>query len=82
MASHAALSEFIQRENSSPTKTIPEAPGAYGIGSHSDAARIDAYEAAPTLATQPSPEMDMAPQHTLGDYYPDLSLDIQPVVRI
>ncbi len=57
----AELAEFIQRHDGGTTETFSEAPGAYGIRSHSRAARVASYETTSALVTLPSPEMGMSP---------------------
>ncbi len=49
------LPEYIQWQDSGPTETISEAPGAYG--SRSNPASFSSYETASALASWPSPEM-------------------------
>ncbi len=49
------LPEYIQWQDSGPTETISEAPGAYG--SRSNPASFSSYETASALASRPSPEM-------------------------
>ncbi len=75
------LPEFVQRQDSGPTETFSEAPGAYGIRSRSNAARVASYEAASALASRPSPEMGVAERHTPGVHHPVLSPNLQPMVR-
>ncbi len=62
------------------TETFSEAPGAYGILSRYHAARIASYETASALASRPSPEMGMAPQHRPGLTHPVLPSHLQPLV--
>ncbi len=62
------------------TETFSEAPGAYGILSRYHAARIASYETASALASRPSPEMGMAPQHIPGLTHPVLPSHLQPTV--
>ncbi len=66
--SSAELPEFLQRQECGTTKTVSEAPGAYGICSCSHAARIVSYETTSALATLPGPEVGMAPQYTATVY--------------
>ncbi|XDV29555.1 hypothetical protein PO909_032667 [Leuciscus waleckii] len=61
-------------------ETFSEAPGAYGIRSHSNPARVASYETTSTLASRPGPEMGVAERHVLGFHYPTLSPNLQPVV--
>ncbi len=61
------------------TETLSEAPGAYGIHSHSHAARIAAYETTSALVTLPSPEMGMAPRYSSRDHHADMLPLIQPL---
>ncbi len=60
----AELPEFLKRQECGSTETVSEAPGAYGICSCSNAARIASFETTSALATLPSPEMGMVPWHT------------------
>ncbi|KAI2645082.1 ORF V: Enzymatic polyprotein [Labeo rohita] len=76
----AKLFEFIQRQDSGPTETFSEAPGAYGIRSRSNAAQVASYEAASALASQPSPEMGVAEWHAPGTHHPILSPNLWPMV--
>ncbi|KAI2644424.1 ORF V: Enzymatic polyprotein [Labeo rohita] len=77
----AELSETFQTQDSGSSQNFSEAPGAYGSYSRSNAARPASYETALALATQSSPEMGMAPWHTLDWRFPAVSPPIQPVVR-
>ncbi len=73
------LPEFVQRQDSGPTETYSETPGAYG--SHSNAAWVASYEAASALASRASPEMGVAERHAPGGHHPVLLPNLQPVVR-
>ncbi len=77
--SSAELPEFLQRQECGTTETVSEAPGAYGIRSCSQAARIASYETTSALATLPGPEVGMAPQYTASGYHPAVSLLPQPL---
>ncbi len=57
-------SEFLRRQECGATKTVSEAPGAYGIRSCSHAAQVASYETTSALATLLSPEVGMAPLYT------------------
>ncbi len=61
-------------------ETFSEAPGTYGILSRYHAARIASYETASALASRPSPEMGMTPQHIPGLTHPVLPSHLQPLV--
>ncbi len=75
------LPEFVQRQDSGPTESFSEAPGAYGICSCSNAARVASYEASSAQASQPSPKMGVAELHTPGVHHSVLSPNLQPVIR-
>ncbi len=77
----AELPEFLQRQECGTTETVSEAPGAYGIRSCSQAARIASYETTSALATLPGPEVGMAPRYTASGYHPAVSLLPQPLDR-
>ncbi|KAL0177313.1 hypothetical protein M9458_026207, partial [Cirrhinus mrigala] len=77
---NAELLELFQAQDSDPTETISEAPGAFRICSHGHAARVTSHETASALASQPSPEIGMAPRHTSSGYHSDLSPSVQPLV--
>ncbi len=57
------LPGYIQGQDSGPTETFSEAPGAYGGRSGSNPARLASYETASALASWPSPEMGVATRH-------------------
>ncbi|KAL0152541.1 hypothetical protein M9458_052264, partial [Cirrhinus mrigala] len=69
----AELSEIVQTQDSGPSQNFSEAPGAYGSRCRSNAARPASYETASALATRSSPEMGMAPWHTLDWRFPAVS---------
>ncbi len=77
--SSAELPEFLQRQECGTTKTVSEAPGAYGIRSCSHAARIASYETTSALASLPGPEVGMAPRYTASGYHPAVSPLPQPL---
>ncbi len=77
--SSAELPEFQQRQECGTTETVSEAPGAYGIRSCSQAARIASYETTSALATLPGPEVGMAPRYTASGYHPAVLLLPQPL---
>jgi len=52
----AELPEFIQRQECGSTETVSEAPGVYGIHSHSRTIWIASYETASALASWPIPD--------------------------
>ncbi len=59
----AELPAFLQRQECDSTETISEAPGPYGIRSHSQAARVASYETVfriLALVTLPSPKMGLS----------------------
>lgn len=78
---YTGILEFIQGQDSDPTETIPEAPGAYDSCSGSYAAGGTSFETASSLASWPSPEVGVAAWHSPGPSYTGLSLNIHPVVR-
>ncbi len=75
----AELPEFLQRQDCGSTETVSEAPGAYGIGSCSHAARIASYETTSALVALPSPEVGMAPRCTSGEHHTGVSPLLQPL---
>ncbi|XDV26711.1 hypothetical protein PO909_030349 [Leuciscus waleckii] len=77
----AELLEYCKEQNSGPTETFSEAPGAYGIRSHSNAAGFASYVTALALASWPSPKMGIAEWHAPCDNHPGLPQNPQPVVR-
>ncbi|KAL0203247.1 hypothetical protein M9458_001265, partial [Cirrhinus mrigala] len=77
---NAELLELLQAQDSGPTETISEAPGAFRIRSHSHAAWITSHETASALASRPSPKMGMVPRHTSSGYHSDMSPPVQPLV--
>ncbi|KAL0176031.1 hypothetical protein M9458_028361, partial [Cirrhinus mrigala] len=70
-----------QTQVSSPPETISEAPGAHGILSRSHAAGSDAHETATALASYPSPEMGIVPQHVLCEHHTIVLQNTQPLAR-
>ncbi len=77
----AGLPEFLQRQVGGSTETLSEAPGAYGIRSHSHGTRIASCETTSALVTLLSPEMGMAPRYTSCDNHTGVSPIFQPLVR-
>ncbi len=75
------LPEYIQGQDSGPTETFSEAPGAYGGRSGSNPARLASYETASALASWPSPEMGMATRHVPSGNHSGMPPNLQPVVR-
>ncbi|KAL0148830.1 hypothetical protein M9458_055839 [Cirrhinus mrigala] len=73
-AVRAELPGVIQGQDSGPSKTFSEAPGAYGS---SYAAWLVTYETASALAARLDLEMGMVPWHIPGQHYPGLLLPIQ-----
>ncbi|XDV20056.1 hypothetical protein PO909_025438 [Leuciscus waleckii] len=59
----ADLPSSIRGQECGSTESISEAPGAYGIRSRSNNARIASYETASALASRSSPEVGMATRH-------------------
>ncbi len=57
------LLEYIQEQDSGTTKTVSEAPGAYGGCGGGHTAGAASYETASTLAPWPSPEVGVAERH-------------------
>ncbi|KAI2653956.1 Transmembrane protein 255B [Labeo rohita] len=88
--SHLGLQVNREKSKLSPVQRISflgveldsvKAPGAYGSRSRSNAARPASYETASALVTRSSPEMGMAPWHTLDWRFPAASPPVQPMVR-
>ncbi len=75
------LPEYIQGQDSGPTETFSEAPGAYGGHSGSNPARLASYETASALASWPSPEMGVAMRHVPSGNHSGMPPNLQPVVR-
>ncbi len=75
------LPEYIQGQDSGPTETFSEAPGAYGDRSGSNPTRLASYETASALASWPSPEMDVATRHVPSGNHSGMPPNLQPVVR-
>ncbi len=75
------LPEYIQGQDSGPTETFSEAPGAYGGRSGSNPARLASYETASALASWPSPEMGVATRHVPSGNHSGMPPNLQPVVR-
>ncbi len=75
------LPEYIQGQDSGPTETFSEAPGAYGGRSGSNPARLASYETASALASWPSPEMGVATRHVPSDNHSGMPPNLQPVVK-
>ncbi len=75
------LPEYIQGQDSGPTETFSEAPGAYGGRSGSNSARLASYETASALASWPSPEMGVATRHVPSGNHSGMPPNLQPVVR-
>ncbi|KAG1946513.1 hypothetical protein F2P79_013391 [Pimephales promelas] len=73
----ADLSLTVQGSERGPSETLSEAPGAYGIRSCGDAARIASYENA--SASRSSPEVGMASRLSPSDS--NLPSDLLPVVE-
>ncbi len=59
------LLEYVQEQDGGTTKTVSEAPGAYGGCGSSDATGVAPYETASTLAPWQSPEMGVTAQSAL-----------------
>ena len=59
----ANLPSSVRGQECGSTETISEAPGAYGIRSRSNVARLASYETASALASRSSPEVGMATRH-------------------
>ncbi len=64
----AELPEFLQMQECGSNETISEAPGVYGIRSHSHATQIASYETTSAQFTLLSLEMGMAPWYTSGEH--------------
>ncbi len=75
------LFEYVQKQDSGPTETVSEAPGAYGSCSGCHAARTASYETASILAPWLSPEVGVAAWHSPGPSYTGLPPNLQSVVR-
>ncbi len=75
------LPEYMQGQDSGPTETFSEAPGAYGGRSGSNPARLASYETASALASWPSPEMGVATRHVPSGNHSGMPPNLQPVVR-
>ncbi len=75
------LPEYIQGQDSGPTETFSEAPGAYGSRSGSNPARFASYETASALASRPSPEMGVATRHVPSGNHSGMPPNLQPMVR-
>ncbi len=75
------LPEYIQGQDSGPTETFSEAPGAYGSRSGSNPARFASYETASALASRPSPEMGVEMRHVPSGNHSGMPSNLQPVVR-
>ncbi len=75
------LPEYIQGQDSGPTETFSEAPGAYGSRSGSNPARFASYETASALASRLSPEMGVATRHVPSGNHSGMPPNLQPVVR-
>ncbi len=73
------LPEYIQGQDSGPTETFSEAPGAYGSCSGSNPARLASYETASALASWPSPEMGVATRHVPSGNHSGMPPNLQPV---
>ncbi len=63
----AGLPEFLQRQDGGSAETVSEAPGAYGIRSHT--ARFASYETTSALVALTSPEMGSSPWYTSCDHH-------------
>ncbi len=75
------LPEYIQGQDSGPTETFLEAPGAYGGRSGSNPARLASYETASALASWPSPEMGVATRQVTSGNHSGMPPSLQHVVR-
>ncbi len=75
------LLEYVQEQDSGPTETISEAPGAYGSYGGSHAVGAASYETASTLASWPNPEVGVATRHSPGPSHTGLPPNPHPVVR-
>ncbi len=75
------LLEYVQEQDSGPTETISEAPGAYGSYGGSHAVGAASYETASTLASWPNPEVGVAMRHSPGPSHNGLPPNPHPVVR-
>ncbi len=75
------LPEYIQGQDSGPTETFSEAPGAYGSRSVSNPVRFASYETASALASRPSPEMGVATRHIPSGNHSGMPPNLQPMVR-
>ncbi len=75
------LPEYFQGQDSGPTETFSEAPGAYGGRSGSNRARLASYETASALASWPSPEMGVATRHVSSGNHSGMPPNLQPMVR-
>ncbi len=75
------LPEYIQGQDSGPTETFSEAPGAYGGRSGSNPARLASYETASALASWPSPEIGVATRHVPSGNHSGMPPNLQPVVK-
>ncbi len=67
------LLEYVQEQDSGPTETSSEAPGAYGSYGGSHAVGAASYETASTLASWPNPEVGVAIRHSPGPSHPESS---------
>ncbi len=75
------LNTFGDIQDSGPTETFSEAPGAYGGRSGSNPAWLASYETASALASWPSPEMGVATRHVPSGNHSGMPPNLQPVVR-
>ncbi len=72
---------FFIRQDSGPTETLSEAPGAYGCSCGDSSARSAPYETASVLAPWPNPEVGVETRNSPGSDYTGLLQNLQPVVR-
>ncbi len=77
----AELPQDFIRQDSGPTETLSEAPGAYGCSCGDSSARSAPYETASSLAPWPNPEVGVETRYSPGSDYTGLPQNLQPVVR-
>ncbi len=75
------LLEYVQEQDGGTTKTVSEAPGAYGGCGSSDATGAAPYETASTLAPWQSPEVGVKARHVPGPSHSGLPPNLHLVVR-
>ncbi|XP_056619862.1 uncharacterized protein LOC130434030 [Triplophysa dalaica] len=78
----ASLPDTGQAGHNGPTETISEAPGAHGILSRGNPARVDAHATATALASESGSEDGVAPRHQADHDHAPVPLYPHPLGKV